>query len=310
MTEQLTTSNDVSPAAIAERADRLAEQAQQLRLLSDKLQESQAIRALSKLLAEPDEATDLLAGCLWVARLDDDEIDIDAYRSVVDRMADEIKAGLPSDADEAARLKALNKFFFDESGFHGNRRTYYKRANSHINEVLDDREGLPITLSVIYMELARRLGLTVEGVGLPGHFVVRYRPATGDARLIDVYDSGVEASSKEADERVLEATGTPISEEQRRAMTKRAIVVRVLHNLINVAQRERDERGALRYLDALLALSPSAHRERFVRAMLRWQSGEHEGAKQDADFLLEHEPQDIELDRLRGFRAILERGGK
>ena len=149
ITEQLAGSSELSPTAIAETADRLARQAQQLRILSDKLQEAQAIAALSKLLAEPDESCDLLAGCLWVARLDDDEIDIDAYRGVVDRMAEEIKHGLPAETDEVARLAALNKFFFEESGFHGNRRSYYQRANSHINEVLDDREGLPITLSVI-----------------------------------------------------------------------------------------------------------------------------------------------------------------
>ncbi len=243
ITEQLAGSSELSPTAIAECADRLARQAQQLRILSDKLQEAQAIAALSKLLAEPDESCDLLAGCLWVARLDDDEIDIDAYRGVVDRMAEEIKHGLPAETDEVARLAALNKFFFEESGFHGNRRSYYQRANSHINEVLDDREGLPITLSVIYMELARRLGLTVEGVGLPGHFVVRYRPAAGEARLIDVYDGGQEVSAKEADERVREATGALLSEEQQRAMTKCAIVVRILHNLINVAQKQRDEHG-------------------------------------------------------------------
>jgi serine protease Do len=231
MTEQLATSSELSPAAIEERADRLAQQAQQLRLLSNKLQEAQVIAALSKLLAEPDASSDLLSGCLWVARLDDEEIDIDAYRGVVDRMADEIKVGLPAEADETARLAALGKFFFEESGFHGNRRNYYQRANSHINEVLDDREGLPITLSVIYMELARRLDLHVEGVGLPGHFVVRYRPAAGEARLIDVYDGGQEISTKEAEERVLEATKTPLTEEQQRAMTKRAIVVRILSNL-------------------------------------------------------------------------------
>ncbi len=79
---------------------------------------------------------------------------------------------------------------FTERGFHGSRGDYYNRSNSYLSEVIDDREGLPITLSVLYIELARRLGVRLEGVGLPGHFVVRHVPAKGEAQLIDVYEGG------------------------------------------------------------------------------------------------------------------------
>ena len=82
--------------------------------------------------------------------------------------------------DETAKREALNKYLFTERGFHGSRGDYYNRANSHLSEVLDDREGLPITLSVLYIELGRRLGLKIEGVGMPGHFVVRHVPAKGE----------------------------------------------------------------------------------------------------------------------------------
>ena len=176
--------------------------------------------------------------------------------------------------------------------------------------MLDDRQGLPITLSVVYMELAKRLGLKVDGVGLPGHFVVRFTPEKGDSRLIDVFDGGEVISDEEAARRFLETTNAPLTGDQKSAMTKRAIVARILHNLINVAQRQGDEQAVLRYLDALLAIVPESHRERFMRAMLHWQTGEHAAAKQDADYLLEHEAPEIDLDRLRDFRAILERSGK
>ena len=82
--------------------------------------------------------------------------------------------------DDRQKIKALNQWMFQEWGFHGSRAEYYHRSNSYLNEVLDDREGIPITLSVIYIELAKRLGVQIEGVGLPGHFIVQHR-STDDA---------------------------------------------------------------------------------------------------------------------------------
>ncbi len=308
--EEIAGSDELLPAALVERAERLAQQARQLRILSDKLREAKVVGELASLLSQPEDSADLLAACLHVARLDNHEVDAAFYRHVVERMAAEVKGTLPEGAEEAARLAALDKFFFEESGFHGSRTFYYQRANSYINDVLDDRQGLPITLSVIYMELARRLDLKVDGVGLPGHFVVRYTPEKGDSRLIDVFDGGEVISDEEAAQRVLEATQTPLTDDQKAPVTKRAIVARILHNLINVAQQQGDEQALLRYLDALLAISPDSHRERFLRGMLRWQTGERRGARQDVDYLLEHEAPEIDLDRLRDFRAILERSGK
>src|SRR5205814_3379958 len=108
-----------------------------------------------------EERLDLLHAALLVALLDNDEVDVEAYRREVDRMGRDILAGLPKDADEAAKLKALNKFLFEQRGFHGSRGDYYHRSNSYLNEVIDDREGWPITLSVLYMELGKRIGLKI-----------------------------------------------------------------------------------------------------------------------------------------------------
>ena len=146
------------------------------------------IADLVQALAGTEDKIDLFRAGLLVARLDNEEVDVDAYREELERMGRELAAKLPADADEAVKLDALRKYLFEENGFHGSRGDYYNRANSYLNEVLDDREGLPITLSVVYIELARRIGLKVEGVGLPGHFVVRHVPAEGEPQLIDVYD--------------------------------------------------------------------------------------------------------------------------
>ena len=105
-------------------------------------------------------------------------------------MAEEIKRKLPGEADEKQKLAALDDYLFKTQGFHGSRTDYYHRANSYVSRVIDDREGLPITLSLLYIELASRLGVKIEGVGLPAHFVVRHVPKEGEPQIIDVFDGG------------------------------------------------------------------------------------------------------------------------
>jgi regulator of sirC expression with transglutaminase-like and TPR domain len=310
LAEQLAENSAVTTAALTDRAEALSHQAEQLRRLSDSLRQVHAHAELLKVLDQPEESIDLLAAALAIARLDNDEIDVESYRRQLDRMAADVMAKSGEMPDEAARFSALNNFFFDESGFHGSRGDYYHRANSYVNEVLDDREGLPITLSIVYMELARRLSLHVEGVGLPGHFVVRYVPTGGESRLIDVFDGGQVVSPEEAGRRVLAATRAPLTEEQQKATTKRAIVVRILYNLKEVAGMSGDNRAVLRYLDALLAISPEAHRARFDRAMLRSQNGDRAGAVADADWLLEHPAEGLDRGALQDFRAFLDRAAK
>ena len=116
------------------------------------------VRDLALLVKDNPDDFDLLRACLLVARLDGEEIDVEEYVHTVDHMAGEVQAQLPEKADEPARLAALNKYLFQENGFHGSRTDYYHRANSYLSRVIDDREGLPITLSLLYIELRRGWG--------------------------------------------------------------------------------------------------------------------------------------------------------
>ena len=104
----------------------------------------------------------------------------------------------------------------------------------------------------------------MEGVGMPGHFIVRYVPAKGDAKLIDVYEGGKVMTKDEAIKKVEETSGQPFKEEFLAATPKRAIVVRMLHNLLNLARRDDDAPGGLRYLDAILTATPEAVEERLI----------------------------------------------
>jgi serine protease Do len=295
-----------SLTVLRERARLLEQQAAQLRRLASAVHQKRVQTELVKLLQSKEDDIDLLRAALLLALLDNDEVDVEAYHKEVDRMARDVTAGLAKDADEKARLAALNDYLFKKRGFHGSRNDYYHRSNSYLNEVIDDREGLPITLSVLYVELARRVGLKVVGVALPGHFVVKHVPVKGEEELIDVFEGGQPMSHEEAEKRVA-LTGQPFREEMLAAAGKRAIVVRMLHNLLGLADRDHDGDAMLRYLDVIVALTPDAAEERWTRAVLRYQARQRDGAKEDVEWLLERGPEGIDRDRVMELRKLLTR---
>jgi regulator of sirC expression with transglutaminase-like and TPR domain len=292
---------------LRERARLLEQQAAQLRQLAQAVHQKRVQAELVKLLAGKEEDIDLARAALLLARLDNDEVDVDAYLREIDRLAKEAGAGLPKDADDKARLEALNKYLFKERGFHGSRGDYYHRSNSYLNEVIDDREGLPITLSVLYMELGRRLGLKIVGVGLPGHFVVKHVPAKGEDQLIDVYDGGKFLTREDAAKIVRLAGRTTLKDEHLTPATKKAVVVRMVQNLMGLATRDADEAAMLRYLDLSLALAPDSGPERWMRAVLRFRGGQNRAAREDVDWLLEHEPAGVDREEVLELRKRLTR---
>ena len=106
-------------------------------------------------------------------------------------------------------------------------------------------------------------------------------------------------TAKDAEKKVHDITGEPVQAADFKAVTKKAIIVRMLHNLLGAAQREKDLDGMLRYLDAIVAIDADAHRDRMVRAVLRFQSGQRDAARADCEYLLEREPAEIDVHRVR-----------
>jgi serine protease Do len=241
----------------------------------------------------------LFHAALLVAQLDNPGLEVDAYRAELAAWAEELRAHLSDNTHATTRLAAVTKLLFTDYGFHGSRTDYYNRANSYMHSVIDDREGLPITLAVLFLELSRAVGLTnVVGVPLPTRFMVAFRPEHGAERLIDVFDGGKVLSRSDAVELVAENVDS-IGEDDFRAATKREIVTRMLRNLLGIAQRDGTSRDALRYLDAIVALNPNSAADRLARARLNMQRGENAAAKPDLQWLLENEPPGVDTDRLR-----------
>lgn len=292
---------------LRERAQALDEQAAKLRRLAQELHEQRTITELAAAMQDEESKIDLLRAALLVARLDNEELEIEPYLDEVRRMAEEIAGKLPKDAGAEAKLAALRKYLFDENGFHGSRGDYYNRSNSYLNEVLDDREGLPITLAVLYIELAQRLDLNVRGAALPGHFVAQYIPADGPAQLIDVFEGAQPLTRAEASQRIGNFPARELTDAELKPPTKRAIIVRMLHNLQGVAGQARDSTALLRYCSAILALDTDAVPERWMRAVLSFQTDKRDTARGDVDWLLDKKPAGIDLERVQELRERLER---
>lgn len=307
LVDALLPAGTASVEVLRDRARLLEQQAAELRELASAVHQKQVQTALVKALEPNEEDIDLVSAALLIAKLDNEELDIAVYRQALERMVRELTASVPRDANEAAKLTGLNKYLFTEQGFHGSRSDYYNRANSYLNEVIDDREGLPITLSVLYMELARRLGVKVVGIGLPGHFIVEHVASNGGGQFIDVYEGGRTLSREEAGHIARAFTGEEAREEDLRPVSKKAILIRMLHNLLGLARSEGDIKGVLRYLDTTLAIAPDAANERLLRAAGRLQTGNRAGAREDVDWLLEHEPEGLNRERVLEHRRVLTR---
>ncbi len=293
---------------IEDQAKQLSQKADQLRQLAEEIQTRVIAKQLSA-FADPEqmEQADLFRGAMLIATLDQVELDVDGYVAELDRMADEIRKTFEDDADGITRLKMLDQYLFADHGYHGSRFDFYHRANSYMNRVIDDREGLPITLSVLYMELGRRLDLNLQGVGLPRHFVVRYVPGEGESQLIDPFESGKRLTRDDAARIVGVATENLQDEIHLHAATKQEILSRILANLDNLADRDGDKSGRLRYLEARIALQPDAFRLRGMRAVLHAEMGRRAAALADLDWILDAEPPGLDIEQVRRMRAFIER---
>ncbi|MDX1948610.1 MAG: transglutaminase family protein [Pirellulaceae bacterium] len=291
-------------AVLLTRAAELESRARELKLLAGDVRLASVLAEFEKLAGPMVKEIDLLRAALTIAALDEEDLDVAAYVKHVERMAAEVQKKLPPQAGAGEKLATLNDYLFKGNGFHGSRSDYYHRANSYLNRVIDDREGLPITLSVLYLELARRLGVKLEGVGLPGHFVVRHVPERGEPQLIDVFEGGVPLSREAAEKKVLEFTGEAATDAHFKATGERQILLRMLQNLLGVAQggKAPDREAIGRYTSAMLVLDPALVRERGLRAVVRWETGRRDAAVADIDAILAAKPDGIDLEELRNMR--------
>jgi regulator of sirC expression with transglutaminase-like and TPR domain len=214
-----------------------------------------ALRAFDDLLRGPDAAIDLGRAALAVARLEHPDLDERRELTRLDALAGRVGHG----RDAAATLERLRRFLFEEEGFRGNDGEYYDPRNSCLNDVLDRKLGIPITLSVLTMEVGRRVGLDIDGVGLPGHFIVS--AAVGSrAVLLDPFNGGTVLTPASAAEVAARAVGRPVKLEDAHwtPCSPRQIVVRMLRNLKTIYAKQKDWDRALAVIERLRLVDPEA----------------------------------------------------
>ncbi len=296
---------DASRELLERRARELEREAERLKALADDVDRETILAKINELLAKPEDETDLLHVALLIARIDNPDLDVRAYLDAVEQMAAEIRESLPEESTPEQRLAALDKFLFEELGYHGSRHDYYNSSNSYLNEVIDDREGLPITLSVLYIEMARRLELPIEGVGLPGHFIVRYAPKPGEASLIDPFHKGKRITRDEAAVMVRQNTGRPFDEQDLVAVSPRQIAERMLNNLFGIARNRERVEEMRRYIEALVVVAPEEDRYLWFRAVLNYQTDRHADALSDVDELLSRDSLSIDRGQVQQLKQVL-----
>lgn len=292
--------------ALQAQARVLEEKAEQLRRLAKEIHEQQVRNQIVDQLDPPAGGEiDLLKVCLLIAALDNHDLDMGIYENQIEQMAEELKESYPEDASEADRVDALNEYFFERYGFHGSHTNYYHASNSYINEVIDDREGLPLTLSIVYVEVARRVGIPAAGIGLPGHFIARITTDQDQHRYIDVFEAGQELSVAECRKKVREFSGFAWDQQYLEPQPPIEIAQRMLRNLIRVANESQDLEAALRYVRTILALNPDSVQDRLYHAVLCYNTGRIEEGIAEVDQVLKDEPEEIELQRVRDLRSAM-----
>ena len=311
LVDKLAALGPASQSVLRNRADELELEAMRLRELSNSLHAAEVQAAIISEIESPEGATpNLLEATLHLARLDNAEIDVAQYVEQVDAMAAEFQKSTPLEADEATRFAAFQKYLFEDLGFHGSRTNYYNASNSYLNEVIDDREGMPITLSVLYIELARRCGFDVVGIGLPGHFIVQYRPQGTGARLVDPFEGGAEMTLEDAKLRVTQGRRIAWDDSFLAPVSSKEILERILRNLLNVVNTVEQPEQTLRYIDTILAINPNSMTDRLYRAVLCLNTGRIDEGIAEVDRVLESESQELVLERVHQLRdALLERKG-
>jgi serine protease Do len=286
------------------RAERLEQQARRLRQLSQELHARRITEQLVATLAA--DEVDLGRAALLIAALDNPELDVDLYVQDLQAMSDEFTGSLGACVSDGDRVEALHRYLFEEQGFHGSRTNYYSASNSYLNEVIDDREGLPITLSVLYMEVARRSGLNAVGIGLPHHFLVRLEPDEGPTQLVDPFDRGRKLTEDEAVALVESHLGERWTAPRFDSQGPREIVMRMLQNLINAANSKEDAEAALRYVNAILALNPESPEHRLYKAVLCLNTGRLEEGIAETDWVIERQPEEVVIEQVYRLKATLE----
>lgn len=254
-------------------------------------------------LVQQEDSIPLFETALAIAQGVAPELDLIAAQLEIDGFAERLQKRLPADASDMQKLRLLNHFFYRELGFGANLNNFYDPENSYLDRVLATRRGIPISLAVIYMELAQQIGLEFQGVSFPGHFLIKLPLAAG-AIVLDPL-TGASLSQAELEERLTpylqqlpEMTTLPVMDFLQPA-TKRSILARMLHNLKAIFLDSQEWRPLLEVQQRLVILLPEEITERRDRGSAYAMLECPQAALQDLEAYLRERPDAADASEIR-----------
>jgi len=226
---------DIGPTAVPLLQEAEIEQPEMAERIASVLEEIRGGKLEDELIhlaSQPDDRMDLEQGAFLVARYAYPTLDVAIYQRQLDEMAQEVQDRIGPRASGEETVKTLNRYLFTEQGFKGNTKNYYEVENSYVNRVIDRRTGIPISLSVVYLLIGKRLRLPVHGIGMPGHFLVKYESDRYKI-FVDCFNGGALLTEKNC-QRFLTEAGYGFDEKYLQHSPVRAILSRMIKNLLAI----------------------------------------------------------------------------
>ena len=265
------------------------------------------------LLADERDRYSLAEACLLVAADAYRDLDVNRYLGEIERMAARLRGRLPPGADAEEKVIALNQFLFDDLGFSGNADDYYDPRNSYLNEVIERRRGIPLSLSILYMEVGRKIGLPLEGISFPGHFLVRLA-LRSSTLVLDPFSGGAPLSEEdlrkllkrviaESGRAGLRGAGDVAAElpldQFLEPVGHRQILARLLRNLKGIYRDKDEPQRLLQIINRTLAVAPEEHAELRDRGLVYHRLEAFRAALRDLSDYLERDPEAADADDIR-----------
>ena len=238
-----------------------------------------------------DAQINLERAALYIAMEAYPDLDVEAYLNALDTMAAEVEERLPATRYPMQVLRAINQYLFEDLGFVGNRTEYYDPRNSFLNEVIDRRTGIPITLALVYLAIARRIEFPMVGVNMPGHFLIR--PAIAEMEVfVDPFHQGEILFLQDCQTLLAKVFDRPVDvrPEYLESIGNRQFLGRMLTNLKVIYVNQKDFHHALDALDRILLLFPDLPLEIRDRGVLHYRLNRYRSARQDFEYYLKISP--------------------
>ena len=270
-----------------------------------------ARKNLQQLFLLGDYEIPLAETALWIAKTEYPDLEVEGYLERLDEWGDCVRQRLSDHASVEEIMLTLNYFLFEELGFCPNEADYYDPRNSYLNEVMDRKTGIPLTLSIIYIEVGQRAGLHLEGVSFPGHYVVKFSLESGGI-VLDPYAGGVSLEESDLEDLLIQAYGDsgdvrPPLSHLLEAATSRDTLVRLLRNLKSIYMRNDDLQHALSMVDLILIADPGLSLEVRDRGQVYQKMNCFRAASDAYQEYLDMEPEADDFEEIRANMIQMQR---